>query len=259
MKVSIRMIGLATMFFWVFLIAYCVVAVYSFRDVQFEFGDPQTSMTQDDRMLVSLPMIIHNRGYSNLGNLNVTTRIADTKDALITEANSFVPVIKRNEEVIMFHNLTIDVEDMLQNHQDLMFVDTDLKIYQAVGMSIAELVPVEASSNSSTAWGAPLYGFALGTPEYALYNTTHIRVSVPVSFENHAFFDVAGNIAVRMFSSDDLIIGQGQTAVYAPQHSTFSGIVELYIVNLILSRNAYFDVTFQSPLFSYGPWVIPLG
>jgi hypothetical protein len=259
MKVSIRMIGLATMFFWVFLIAYCVVAVYSFRDIQFEFGDPQTSMIQDDRMLISLPIIIHNRGYSNLGHLNVTTKIADTKDALITEANSFVPVIRRNEEVIMLHNLTIDIPDMLQNHQDLMFVDTDLKIYQAVGMSIAELVPVEALSNSSMAWGAPLYGFALGTPEYALYNTTHIRVSVPVNFENHAFFDVAGNITVRMFSSDDLIIGQGQTAVYVPQHFTFSGIVDLYIANLIPSRNAYFDVTFQSPLFSYGPWVIPLG
>jgi len=56
------MISIATTFFWIFLIVFLVSAVYSFKDVQFDFGEPQIGLTSDNKILFSLPITIDNKG-----------------------------------------------------------------------------------------------------------------------------------------------------------------------------------------------------
>lgn len=259
MNIPIRMIGLATTFFWIFLLAFSASAVYFIKDVRFDFGEPQMGVTSDDKLFFSLPITIVNGGYYNIGFFNVTTEISDNENLLIARGSTFTPVIKRGDRITMLHNVTLDANDLLQHHQKYLFNDTELRINAIVGMRIAEVIPVQASSNFSMFWGAPLYNFAVGEIQYAFHNLTHSKAIVPISFENHAFFDIAGNIQIRMYNSTDSLLGEGQTAVNVGQHSPYNGNLELYVETTGLTAHGRFEVYFITPLFNAGPLVMPYG
>jgi len=259
MRISIRMIGLATTLFWVFLIAFSITAVYSVKDLHFDFGDPQMSMTADNKVVFSLPISIVNRGFYNIGFFNITTEISDEEGLVLARGLTFTPVIKRNNKVIINHNVTIDVYDLLQNHQDYLFSDGELRMCASASMRLAELIPVQASTNLSMPWGAPLYNFLLGELNYTAFNITHFRALVPVSFENHAFFDVVGNIQLRIFNSTSVLLGDGETVIEVSQGALYNGFVELYVPIAEMTESGYFEASFLTPLFDYGPLVIPFG
>lgn len=259
MRIPIRIIGIATAFFWIFLIVFSVSVAYSVKDLQFDFGDPQLGVTSDNKLLFSLPITVINKGYYNIGFFNVTTEVSDKGGFTITRGTTFIPIIKKGEGITTTHNTTIDVNDLLQSSQNYLFNDTELKILEVVSMRIAEVIPVQVSTNLSIAWGAPLYNFTLGEIECTMCNQTHLRAIIPISFENHAFFDLTGSIQICMYNSTDMLVGEGQTTIEAQQNSPHHGYVELCVLTAEMTESGYFDVYFLTPFFSYGPLVIPYG
>jgi hypothetical protein len=259
MKVPIRMLGIATTFFWIFLIGFFGSAVYSLRDVHFDFGDPSLSANANNEIVFSLPVTIENKGFYNIGLFNVTTEVLDKEGFVVTRGFTSIPVIRKGENVTATHNMTINVNDLLQSDQNYLFNDTELEIREGVSMKIAEEIPVQASTNISIPWGAPLYNFALGRPEYTALNLTHFQVTVPISFDNHALFDIAGNLQVRMRNDADLLVGDGQTTIQVSQHSSYNGYVEFYVRTADVTGTGRFEVYFLTPFFNYGPLVIPYG
>lgn len=259
MRVPIRIVGTATTFFWLFLIVFFVSAVHSVKDVNFDLGEPQIDVTSDNKILFFLPVTIDNKGYYSVGSLNITTKITDNKGFMITRGSTFIPKIEKGRETTTTHNMTIDVNDLLQSSQDYLFNDTELEIHEIIGMKLAEVIPVQASTNFSMPWGAPLYNFTLGEIEYIEYNQTHTRVIVPISLENHAFFDLAGGIQIRMYNNTNAFLGEGQTSIEAPQNSPYQGYVKLNVSVAGISENGYFEVYFLTTFFNFGPLVVPYG
>ena len=259
MRIPIRMIDIATTFFWTFLIAFSVSAVYSVKDIHFDFGQPQIEVTSDNKIVFSQPMSITNMGFYNIGSFNISTEVADKEGFTITRGFTFTLVINKNDTVTVTHNMTIDINDLLQQNKNYLFNDTELKIYEKVGLSIAEVIPVQGSANFSMPWGAPLYNFTLGNAEYTPYNLTHLKVVVPISFENHAFFDLVGKIQIQMYNSINIVVGKGQTNVEAHHNSPYNGHLEFYISIGGITAIGHFEVYFLTTLFNYGPLVIPYG
>jgi hypothetical protein len=257
MRIPIRMISIATTFFWIFLIVFLVSAVYSAKDVRFDFGEPQIGLTSDNKILFSMPITVDNKGYYNIGCFNVTTEISDREGFMITRASTFIPVIEKNRRVMATHNLTMDINDLLQNSQDYLFNDTELEVREIVSVKLAEVIPVQASTNLSMPWGAPLYNFTLGENEYAGFNGTHMTATIPISFENHASFDLTGSIQMRMYDSTDTLVSEGQTTIETPQNTQYHGHIELNVPITGITENGYFEVYFLTPLFEFGPLVIP--
>jgi len=256
MRIPIRMISLATTFFWIFLIGFFISAVYSIKDVQFGFEEPQMKLTSDNKILFSLPITIDNNGYYNIGSFNVTTEISDKEGFMIAQGSTFISVIEKGRQTVTTHNVTIDIDDLLQNNQNYLFNDTELEVRETVGMKLAEVIPVQASTNLSMHWGAPLYNFTLGEIEYTPYNLSHILVAVPISFENHASFDLTGSIQIQIYNSVDISVGEGQITIEAPQNAPFQRNVELTIPVTQIAEIRYFEVYFSTQLFSFGPLVI---
>lgn len=259
MRIPIRMIGIVTTFFWIFLIAFFVSAVYSVKDLQFDFGEPQISVTSDKEILFSLPITIVNKGYYNIGAFNLTTKVFDENGFAIAHHSTFVPVIERGVKKTLSHNMTIDADGLLQSEQEYLFNDTELTINQMVGMKLAEAIPVQASTNFSMPWGAPLYNFTVGEIKCELYNATHVKATVVISFENHALFDLTGRIQMYMYNGGNELIGEGQKAIEAPQNSRYESSMELYVSITEKPENGYMEIYFLTSLFSYGPLVIPYG
>lgn len=259
MRIAIRMIGIASTFFWIFLIAFFMSAAVSAKDIQFSFGEPQTGVNANYEMVLSLPISIANHGFYNIGDFNVSSRVTDMNGGEITRGSTFVPVIRKDEEISVYHNLTLNVNEMLQGRSNYLFNDSEFRLYEAVGLSLAQLIPVQAAANFTVPWGAPLYNFSLGDPQYSPYNLTHFRVLVPVSFENHASFDLVGHMQISMYNNGNARIGEGQTSIDTLQHSRFDDFLEFYVLTSGVTARGRFEAYLFSPLFNYGPWVIPYG
>ncbi len=261
MNVPIRALGIATSIFWILLIAFIALSAYSFKDLNFDLGEPQFAATPDGQLLFSLPLHIENRGCCSLREFHLMTVFSDAEGTEISRANTFVPVIPRGENVTILHNTTLNMDSVLKNAEQYLFNDNNLTAFATAGLTFAELLPAQISTNFTFPWGAPFYNFAFGQPSFERFNDTHSAVSVPMSFENHAAFDLAGNISAELFDSAGSLLGESQTSFYVPQYSSYDGNLEFYVslntTSLSAAQNGHFNVYFSTPLFEYGPLVIP--
>lgn len=255
MKIPVRMISIISIIFWVFLIGFFVSAVYSIKDLQFDLGEPKMSTTPDNKIIFSLPVNIVNNGYYNIDLFNVSTGIADKEGTMIAQGSSIIPLIKRDENITINHNVTLDFYN-LENYEEYLFQDIELKLFESVSMRIAEAIPVKASINHSMLWGAPLHNLSLGEAEYIVHNQTHLKVIIPMTFENHAFFDLSGSVQTDAYNNNDILCGEGQTILEAEQNTSYHGTLDLYILTTEITEDVYFEVYFQTSLFNYGPLVI---
>jgi hypothetical protein len=255
MKTPIRIISIATSAFWVFLIIFSASALYSMKDIRVSLGDPHTSITDDNELLFSFPVYVVNTGYYNLAQLNVSTEIFNQSRVAIAQGSTVMPLIRAGETTNATHNMKVNLTDLSENNQHLLFDDSELMLNVMVNMKAAEVIPVQASYNSSIQWGAPLYDLRIGSAQYATFNATHALVSIPISFENHAFFDLTGTVQVSVYSMANTRLTKVQSSIQTPQHSQYAENMKL-CVPLTASNGTRVEVSFVTPLFSLGPLVI---
>jgi hypothetical protein len=263
MNVPIRMLGIATSIFWILLVAFIALAAYSVKDLNFDFGEPEFAVAPDGELIFSLPLSVDNRGYYSLKEFHLSTVFSDAEGVEISRANTFVPVIPRGENMTILHNVTLSTASLLEKGEQYLFNDSNLNVSVTAGLNFAELLPAQISTNFTFPWGAPFYNFALGEPSYGRFDSTHGAVAVPMSFENHAVFDLVGNIRIELYDSVGSLLGESQTIVHVPQHSSYNGDVEFHVplnaASLSAAQNGHFNVYFDTGLFEYGPLVIPYG
>lgn len=253
MKVAIRMISIATALFWIFLAAFTISAVYSFiKDVRLSFGEIEmpTSLTDQNEMVLCLPITVENKGLFNIGFFNITTEISSVEGTLIARGNTCVPVIERNTVTTIRHNITVNVAELFQENSNLVFNDTGFVLHEAVGMSVAEVIPFTASTNVTFPWGAPLYSLNIGEPEWVAVNRTYTLIRTPISFENHAFFDVVGSFLMRMYDSEGDVINEAQTFIDVPSHTGYGGYAEIYVRNEEIGLCRQLGFYLQTPIFN---------
>lgn len=256
MNIPIRIIGIATSVFWIFLIIFAITAVYSMKDIQFNLGEPLVSTTRDNELLLSFPVSVANTGYYSLTHVNVTTRVLSKEGLTVADGSTIIPLIKQSQAVNTTHNMKLNLTELLQTDQSLLFNDSELTINKIVDLTAAEFFQVQGSTNSSVPWGAPMYNLVLDTPQFIAYNATHLNVTIPVSFENHAFFDLTGTIQVRSHSSTNALVNVAEFGFEAPQRSRYSQSLQFYVPMLGRSR-LRFEVYFATQFFNYGPLVVP--
>ena len=84
-----------------------------------------------------------------------------------------------------------------------------------------------------------------------------------MSFENHAIFDIAGNIRIELYDSGDSLLSESQTVLYVPQYSSYEDTIEftlpLSASSLSTVQSGHFEVYFDIGVAQYGPLVIPYG
>ncbi len=261
MKIPVRVIGIVTLMLWVFLIIFAVSAVYSIRDVHFSLGEVEASVNSADEAVFSLPITVVNNGYYDLECLNFSTRVLNQQGETIVHGCTFVPVVGIEEKVEVVQEIRLNLSDLLLRHESLLFDDAELLVNKAVSMVAFKIIPVQASTNGSVFWGAPLYGFRIGEPRFRVSvapgSGSFGKVFVPLSFENHAFFDLGGRVFVRICNSANVSLGEGEAVIDVPMRSSFYGVVEVGIFSEKITRRGYVEVFFENSLFSYGPLVIP--
>ncbi|MGA2310372.1 MAG: hypothetical protein ABSG57_12610 [Candidatus Bathyarchaeia archaeon] len=263
MKVPIRMITVATSFFWIILIIFSVSAIYSMKDIRLDLGRPQITITPDNELVLSFPIGIVNNGYYNLDDLNISTEIQDVQNSTMAQGFTFIPVIEKAETLNTTHQMRINLTDTLQTHQYLIFNDTELQVPATVTMKAAELISLQVSSNLTIPWGAPLYNLTFGTPKFTLQispnSTRFYRVTIPTAFENHASFDLNGTIQLGTYNNRNILTWTAKIVLNAPRQSTYQADLNLDVPVADVSTNGRFEAFFETSFLNYGPLVIPYG
>jgi len=217
------------------------------RDFQVNFGQPQTSTTEDHELLFSFPMSVVNTGLYGIADFNISRSLLDEDGSVIAGTSIFIPTIGQGQTINVTQNVKLNVTDLLQTHQSLLINDTDLRTNTMLSMLAAGMIPLQASSNSTMQWGAPLNNLTLGTLQLAISNATYYVIRVPLSFENHAFFDLSGTVWLSAYNTVGQLIGQGQTSIQVTQNSPYDGNLEIYVpigAGPIVRIEVYFVTTF---------------
>ena len=262
MNVPIRMLGIATTIFWIILAAFIASAAYSMKDLDFGVGEPQFTTTSSHDLMVTLPLFIDNRGFYSLKGFNLTTVFLDVEDVEISRASSFLVVVPSGQNTSILHNVTLSLNDMAERANQYLFGDTNLTCRVTAGLNFVEIVPTQLSANVTLPWGAPLYDFTLGQPTFNAADPNHVTAKVPMSFENHAAFDLNGNVTARLFSGQDTLLGESQTVAYAAKNMSYSGSLSFSVPASSASAgnlSGHFEVYFSTTMFECGPVVIPYG
>jgi hypothetical protein len=228
------------------------------KDMQYHLGDLKVTTTQDNTLLLSFPVSVTNTGYYNLASFNISMKILNASGSEVARGTTMIPLVPQGQTVNTTHTMRLNITDLLITNQDLLFNDSQWSINEAVSMSAAEVVPILASSNLSLPWGAPLHNFFLGPPTTEFYNQSHIRVLVPISFENHAFFNLTGTVKARILGNSNMVISKSQINLNVPPYSPLKGELEFYVPSTTAS-NIHCEALLETPFFTYGPMVINLG
>ena len=254
MKQAIRALAIAIIILWILLIAFAATAVYSVMNLGIGFGETQFFLSNDN-VVLSLPFFINNTGYYDISELNVTTRVTDYNGTLLALSETFVPLVASGSNIETAHNISIDLSDMSMEYAEIFFNDSSFGLDAFIALNFANVIPVQVSINMTIPWGAPLSNLSIGEIFVLPDNRT---VVIPVSFENHSYFDIAGTMQLEVYNDVDELVTSGQTSLDVPSSYGYDEQVEAYssledASKLTESGKVHF--VFETSMFTVERWV----
>lgn len=257
MNITIRMLSIAIIILWLVILFFSVTVVYSILNLGLNLGEVQM-LPSTNGITFSLPFSINNNGYYEIADLNLTTRVTDSNETLISQTGTFVQSIPQSATVNATHTIPIDLDFIISlDHELLLFEDSEFNIEILVGLYFARTVPIQLSTNSSIPWGAPFADFTVGSISITSLNLSHAEASVPISFENHAILDLSGILTLELYNNSQSIITSGEIIIDAPSKQSYNDSIMMYMSLQDASRvtsSGKIHAIFENPLFTLDWW-----
>jgi hypothetical protein len=163
MRLALRIIGIATTIFWIILIAFIATAAYSVKDVSFNIGETEVTISPDGtRAYFRINITIVNGGLYNVGSFNLTTE-AYLEGFLIAHNSTLIEVIRTGENVTATHTMRANIARLPQPVRDSLSNSTDFEVNAFVSLNVAEMIPVQASTNFTVPIPTVLRDYASGS------------------------------------------------------------------------------------------------
>ncbi|UCE43780.1 MAG: hypothetical protein JSV57_05365 [Candidatus Bathyarchaeota archaeon] len=266
MKQSIRALGWASKILWIAIASFMIMALYSplklVLEGQIEIGLPHPSFS-NETITVSIPFFINNTGFFDISDLNVTLSVGDRSGASISESATSVQNIPRGGRINGTHVISIGIDDVVsKNLTYLLFEDSVIVLGESVGLKIAHVIPLQASTSVNMSWGAPFYHPSIGLVDFPEpYNSTHYEIAAWLSFENHSPFDIDGTLRLEVFNERREFLGLWVGEIRALSGEEYNGTVNLFIPLasvFMFSGMGEVHAHFESPIgtmdwrFTYG-------
>jgi len=257
MKQAVRALGWAVNIFWIMLLLFTITVVYSALQMRPIFDEPSASAL-NDTLTVSLPLILYVGGFYDISKFNVTTMLRDNRGSIISASSTYLPIVPHGENTSIALKMQMNVTDLVtSDSSNLLFYDSELNATALLRLTYANAFPFEIAANFTIPWGAPLANLTVQEISLTPFNSTHVAASVTLSFENHSYFEIGGTVQLEIIDNRERVMGESITAFDAmPERPFETNISVLLSGNPANIREA--RLHFVTPLFSYGPLVIPL-
>jgi len=249
MKQAIRALSIATKILWTLVIIFSLTAVYSAASLRIGLGEPKTSFS-NGIIALSIPMFINNTGFYEIANLNITTHLEDRYGKTVSTSTTIVPTIPPSNNVQKAHSITLNLTNLANEFPYLAFNDTVFGMHTFVALRFADVIPIQMSANGTIPWGAPFYNFSIGKISF---DYAQMKVAVPLTFENHAFFSINGTMRLEIYNNKNEKISATNIMIDALPGFRFEGIMEMSVDLSKLTHEGQIYVFFETPVLSVGP------
>lgn len=252
MKIAIKILRLVTIILLVIIVFFVITAVYSVTQLGINIGEVQM-LPSSEGFNFFLPFSISNKGYYELADLNLTTRVKNINGTLLDQSETLIPSILKGATVNSTHIITLDLETIMSiDYVSLLLNDSTFEVELFASLNFARAIPIQVSTNTTIPWGAPLSQFSVGRPSISTFNSTHGEATIPISFVNHAVLDLTGTLKLEFLSVSREVITFGETAINVPSGESYIGEINAYPRQQDISNLAgeiYMHVIFETPLF----------
>jgi hypothetical protein len=257
MNIVIKVLSVTTLVLWVIVLFFSAIAALSVANIHVSVGDPE--MLPSSRGInFSLPFTIDNGGYYELAELNLTTRVTDPTGLLIDRTQTFIESIPTGENITESHIIAVDLDEIMAlDHTTLLLEDSEFNVEIFAGLNYARAIPVQLEMSTTIPWGAPFANFNVGEASVSVYNGTHNRVQLPISFENHAVLEINGKLRLEFYNSNNQKIVVAETAINVESEHSYSSNLVLYprtedIPQLTSGGDVH--VIFETTMFTVDWW-----
>lgn len=258
MKVPIKALGWATRFFWAIALAFAVTCAYSASLIRVNIGEPATSLTEES-LTISLPVNFDNKGFYTITDFNFTTLIMDVREYCISKATTVQAEIPSKNQMTILHNISLNIFETL-NNTNYLLNDSELTLWSSIRVTYANVIPFAFASNTSIPWGAPLSNLTIGAPQYEIYNTTHLKLTVPVYFENHSpYFGINGSLRIELLDNMDQRLEEIRLPLNVATNQQYDELIETVMRMEAVYRVRQLKFWFETSSFNYGPVVKSYG
>lgn len=261
MRQVIRFLGLTVTIVMILIGTFLGAAGYSMvktllLDRQIGFGQFQFDAS-NDTFTLSFPFFINNTGYFDFSDVNLTTHIRDSNGTLITNSTTIIPQIPRGSVGNETHEISLSLGEVIsKNLTYMLFQESNLTIESSVGFGYARAFSFQLEiPNMTMPWGPPLYNISLR--DVPSFNATHLNVSL--GFENRSPFNVTGEISLEIYNDQQELMGVGAILLDVPPGQPWEDQVAVAVDPFKLTPGGEVHIYIETPMFSFGPVVMPYG
>ena len=215
---------------------------------------------------VDIPVTIGNRGYLAFADINAVLSLKDSNGTTLVEGSGGPLTVPAGSTGTFVITITIDTTKITPELlQGLMTNSQNLTVNASLGGAIPPMVSLAASASGNFYWGAPFKNLQMGSPTFVTYNSTHLLITIPVSFDNESpYFSISGPGTIRVVDENGEQVGSGTININAPTGSHFAGNMQIYFAKpTTLTESLLFDdqtlnynALIELPSFGMGPFSI---
>lgn len=245
MRQTIRALSLTIIILWVFTLLLPTTIGLSLMKLlepnAIGFKEPKFSFSNGTFSL-SAPFYINNTGYYDLSDLNITVLIVSNSNTISTFSLPLLDV-PAGTTLNSSCDMSVSLEDIVSKNIELLTEDTDLDLSISTFFRIAHVISLGVSTNVTTSWGAPFYNLTISE---ASYNFSSQKLSVSVSFENHAYFTIDGKILLEIYNDRSELVNSTEKYVDVPPDKPFHAFFDLTIDPLKITENGLVRMFFEN-------------
>lgn len=201
-------------------------------------GTPQITPINSSYVSVSMPVsFTNNNSYVSINGVSTVKVVSDQSGAQVGSGSTEVSAPPGSS---FETNMQFPLE-LPANSENLLFNDTTLSYTAQVSFfESSGTMLFDVSQPVSIDWRAPLSNLTLGAPQFEAYNSTHVMILVPVSFQNtNDYVDISTTLDAGIFNATSgALLGTGKLSVNVPPDSSFSSNFVTYIPLDKLSMNS---------------------
>ncbi len=227
-----------------------------------EVGSPEISKGGigggGSSLAMTLPVTISNPGQLTLSDVSAQVSVKDSHGAtLLTGSAGPVSIPAGARNVLTNFTVSFDLSGLPEETLRRLITEQELlSVTGTIGASMPPLASVMGSAAATIPWSPPLSNFSVGDPQFSPLNSSHARITVPVSFDNLSdLLPVVGTAEMSVYDPQGVKVGGGTLEMEAPKGSYSSGIVVIMAlpdVSTLLTEDAVLEYRVVGSFSAYG-------
>ncbi len=263
MRQAIRFLGLTVTIVMILIGTFIGAAGYSMiktllLDRQISFGQFQFDAS-NDTFTLSFPFFINNTGYFDFSDINLTTCIRDPRGKPISNSTTVIQEIRWGQMGNETHRISLNLSKLISDLPNLLVEEGNLTMEASISFWYAHAFSFQLEiPNMTVPWRPPLHNVSLRDVS-PRFNGTHYMLDVALGFENQSPFNVTGDMRLEIYNDREELMGVGAMSLDVPAGQPWEDQVEVVVDPSKLTPGGAVHIYIETPLFSFGPRVMPYG